>query len=139
MADLLADLEGVVCMMDDVLVHGQAQEEHDQRLDKVLQRMAEHGLTLNRDKCQFSQRRVKFLGQVIDKDGVHPDSGKVQAIQEFRRPKNIGDIRRFLGMCNHLAKFAPNLAEVTKPLRELLSKRNQWMWGPPQQSAFEKV
>ena len=116
MADLLADLEGVVCMMDDVLVHGQAQEEHDQWLDKVLQRMAEHGLTLNRDKCQFSQRRVKFLGQVIDKDGVHPDSGKVQAIQEFRRPKNIGDIRRFLGMCNHLAKFAPNLAEVTKPL-----------------------
>ena len=53
MADLLANLEGVVCMTNDILVHGQAQEEHDQRLDKVLQRIAEHGLTLNRDKCQF--------------------------------------------------------------------------------------
>ena len=73
-------------MMDDVLVHGQTQEEHNQRLDNVLQRMKEVGMTLNKDKCYFSQNKVKFLGQLIDRDGVHPDNGKVRAIQEFRIP-----------------------------------------------------
>ena len=126
-------------MMDDVLVHGRTQEEHDQSLDKVLKRMTEVGLTLNREKCHFSQNQVKFLGQIIDRDGVHPDSEKVQAIQKFQTPRNVGDIRRFLGMCNHLSKFTPNLAEKTKPLRELLNKRSQWMWGQPQQTAFEEV
>ena len=126
-------------MMDDVLVHGRTQEDHDQCLDKVLKRMMEVELTLNREKCHFSQNQVKFLGQIIDRDGVHPDSEKVQAIQKFQTPRNVGDIRRFLGMCNHLSKFTPNLAEKTKPLRELLNKRSQWMWGQPQQTAFEEV
>ena len=132
MSDILSDLEGVVCMMDDVLVHGQTQEEHDQRLDTVLQRMKEVGMILNKDKCHFSQNQVKFLGQLIDREGIHPDNGKVRAIQEFRIPQNVGEIRRFLGMCNHLSKFAPNLADKTKPLRELLNKRDQWVWGEPQ-------
>ena len=68
MSDILSYLEGVVFMMDDVLV--QTQEEHDQRLDNVLQRMKEVGMTLNKDKCYFSQNKVKFLGQLIDRDGT---------------------------------------------------------------------
>ena len=65
MSDILSDLEGVVCMMDDVLVHGGTREEHNQRLDNVLQRMSDVGMTLNRQKCHFSQSQVKFLGQII--------------------------------------------------------------------------
>ena len=72
-------------------------------------------------------------------DGVHPDQGKVRAIQEFKIPQNVADIRRFLGMCNHLSKFAPNLADKTQPLRELLNKRNEWVWGEPQRAAFKEV
>ena len=55
MSDLLSGLDGVVCMIDDILVHGSTVEEHDDRLTKVLQRLEEAGLTLNREKCQFSQ------------------------------------------------------------------------------------
>ena len=124
MSEILTNLDGVVCMMDDVLVHGQTSEEHDKRLEKVLQRLQEAGLTLNKQKCHFSQTQVKFLRQIIDKDGV-PD--KVRAIQEFHHPNNVSDVRRFLGMCNHLSKFSPNLAEKTKPLRELLNKKNHWV------------
>ena len=54
-------------------------------------------------------------------------------------PKNVGDVRRFLGMVNQLGKFSPNLAEKTKPLQELLKKDNAWLWGPPQREAFEEV
>ena len=139
MSDILTGLEGVVGMMDDVLVHGRTTEEHDERLDKVLQKREEAGLTLNRQKCHFSKPQVKFLGQIVDKDGVCPDPEKVRAIQDVQPPQNVGDVRRFLGMCNNLSKFSPNLAEKTKPLRELLNKRNQWTWGEPQQTAFTEV
>ena len=139
MSNILTGLDGVVCMMDDVLIHGRTPEEHDARLEKVLQRLQDAGLTLNLQKCQFSQSEVKFLGQVVNRDGIHPDPDKVRAIQEVQPPKTVSDIRRFLGMCNHLSKFAPNLAEKTKPLRELLNKHNQWTWEEPQRKAFAEV
>ena len=55
MSDLLRDLEGVVCMMDDVLVHGHTAEEHDERLVCALQRLEQAGLMLNKEKCKFSR------------------------------------------------------------------------------------
>ena len=60
-------------------------------------------------------------------------------ILNLRTPTNVGDIRRFLGMTNQLAKFSPNLADKTKPLRELLSSKSQWCWDEPQQRAFAEV
>ena len=139
MSDILSGLDGVVCVMDGVLIHGQTGEEHDKRLVKVLHRLENAGLTLNREKCPFSQSRVKFLGQVIDANGIRPDPDKIVAIQDVPTPGNVGDLRRFLGMVNHLSKFSPNLAQKTTPLRELLNKKNEWVWGEPQRQAFEDV
>lgn len=139
MSEILGDLEGVVCLIDDVLIHGRTQEEHDQRLFKVLCRLQKEGLTLNKVKCKFSQRQVPFLGQVVDESGIKPDPSKVAAIRNVPVPTNVGDIRRFLGTVNQMSKFAPNLAEVTKPLRDLLVKGNQWVWGEAQQRAFDEV
>ena len=62
----------------------------------------------------------------------------MQAIVEIEQP-NVGDIRRFLGMANQLGKFSPKLVTITKPLRDLLSKQNQWTWGQSQLHAFEEV
>ena len=139
MSEVLGDLEGVVCMMDDVLVHGRSQEEHDERLIKVLNRLQAEGLTLNQEKCKFSQSQVPFLGQVVNESGITPDPSKVAAIQNVRAPTGVGEVRRFLGTINQMSKFVPNLSDVTKPLRELLVKDNQWVWGPPQQKAFDQV
>ena len=126
-------------MIDDILVHGRTVEEHDDCLTKVLQRLEGAGLTLNREKCQFSQSQVKFLGQVVDQNGIRSDPEKVAAVQNLKTPGNVGDIPHFLGMVNHLSKFAPNLAERTKPLRELLNKKNHWVWGEPQREAFQEI
>jgi len=125
--------------MDDVLVHGKTVSEHDERLEKVLQIMQKAGMTLNKDKCQFSQKSIMFLGQLIDSSGIRPDLGKVRAIQTVPTPNNITELRRFLGMVNQLSKFTPNLADKTKPLRDLLVKNNQWVWGESQQTSFEEV
>ena len=139
MSEILDGLSGVVCMVDDILVHGRTQEEHDEHLNKVLHRLQEAGLTLNMEKCQFSQSRVTFLGQVIDSTGIRPDPNKLSAIQKVPTPQNVGEVRRFLGMANQLSKFSSNLADQTKPLRELLIKNNDWVWGEPQRRAFQQV
>ena len=63
----------------------------------------------------------------------------MRAIKQMQQPKDVGEIRRFLGMANQLGKFIPNLSTVTQPLRDLLQKKNQWTWGPSQQRAFDLV
>ena len=113
---LVGDREGVVCLIDDILVYGRTQEEHDERLSEVLSNLQEAGLTLNKDKCKFSQTRVSFLGHIVDDCGVRPDPDKILAIQNIPPPTNVRENRRFLGTVNQMSKFAPNLAEVTKPL-----------------------
>ena len=126
MSEILQGIEGVVCLIDDVLVYGRTQEAHDKRLTRVLQKIATAGVTLNEDKCEISQTQVKFLGQLIDQHRIHPDAAKVSAIKDMKAPTNITELRRFLGMVNQMGKFIPQLAEATKPLRELLSAKNHW-------------
>ena len=138
MSSILEGLDGVICHMDDVLIHGQNQEEHDTRVRAVLQRLHEAGLTLN-DKCEFSQQRVKFLGHIIDETGVKVDPNKTRAIREFPAPRNVKELQRFMGMVNQVGKFIPGLADMNEPLRQLLSKDNTWNWGGEQQRSFEQI
>ena len=84
-------------------------------------------------------KRVRFLGHIIDNSGIHPDPQKLEAIQRMPTPKSVSDVRRFLGMANQLGKFLPSLAEISKSLRDLLSKNNMWNWGDLQMEAFQVV
>ena len=96
-------------------------------------------MTLNEVKCTFSQTSVRFLGHVIDSQGIRPDPDKVNAMVQFTTPTSVGEVCRFLGMVNQLSKFSPNLADHTQPLRELLGKDRAWVWEDAQKQAFEKV
>eukprot|EP00731_Ephydatia_muelleri_P004849 Em0002g1025a len=136
MNTLLDGCDGVLCHMDDVLVYGSTQQEHDKRLKAVLQRVQTAGVTLNKDKCEFSKNTLKFLGHIISKDGVSADPDKTKAIQDMVPPKNITELRRFMGMVNQFNKFTPCLAEMSLPLRCLLSEKQCWTWGPDQEKAF---
>ena len=139
MSEILASLNGVLCQMDDVLIFGKDQAEHDERLEAALRRIEEAGATLNPQKCEFRKSKLTFLGHVIDKDGITADPEKTEAIVRMSPPTNVPELRRFLGMANQLGKFTPNLAEITQPLRELLSKSKSWTWGPSQSTAFTRV
>ncbi len=139
MSEILQGLEGVVCLIDNVLVTGKTQVEHDECLAALLQWISAANLTLNAEKCQFSQTSINFLGQSVDEHGIRPDATKVAAIQRMEEPRNITELGRFLGMVNQLSKFSPQLAEKTKPLRDLLSIKNQWHWRSSQRQAFRAV
>ena len=78
-------------------------------VEKILQTMQKAGMTLNKDKCQFSQKSIMFHGQLFASSGIQPDPGKVRAIQTMLTPSNITELCRLLGMVNQLSKFTPNL------------------------------
>ena len=139
MHKVLEDLPGVLCTMDDIIIFGESSEEYDARVRAVFRRLEDNGVTLNFEKCEFAKSSITYIGHVVSADGIRADPSKVRAIKQMQQPKDVIDIRRFLGVANQLGKFIPNLSTVTQPLRDLLQKKNQWMWGPSQQRAFDLV
>ena len=139
MNKVLSGLQGVLCHVDDILVYGKDSTEHESRLQATLERIREAGITLNESKCCFYQSCVSFLGHVIDKDGISPDPKKTAAILNMTPPSSITELRRFMGMVNQMSKFSPNIAHISKPLRELLSSKTSWTWSATQDEAFAKL
>ena len=139
MAEKLTGLEGVECNIDDILIHGRNQEEYDQRLHAVLNKLKEAHIILNPEKCEFGKTSIKILGHIVSSDGIKPYPDKIKSILNLPVPENVPEVRSFLGMVNQQSKFAPDLASKTKPLRDLLNKKCIWAWGQPQQKAFEDV
>ena len=82
---------------------------------------------------------MKFLGYLIGPDGVRADPEKTSAVRDVETPQSISDLRRFLGMVNQLGKFSPRISELTQPLRELLSTKRAWLWGPEQEQSFCRI
>ncbi len=125
--------------IDDILVSGKSEEEHLRRLELVLQRLEEAGLRLKRGKCSFVMPSVEYLGHRIDSEGLHPTDEKVRAIKDAPAPRNITELRSFLGLINYYGKFLPQLSTVLAPMYSLLKKGAGWAWETPQAQAFEKA
>ena len=123
MSAMLCGLQGVLCLMVDVLIYVQDQEEHDRTFEAVLQRIQSAGITLNLEKREFSKDQLKFLGYIIDKDDVRADPEKLKAVLDLSPPSNVPQMRQFVGKINQLAKFLPNCASIIHPLTELLSSK----------------
>ena len=139
MSESLTGLKGTLCMIDDILVTGKTQDEHDEGLIAALERIQQVGITINEEKCEFSKDKVTYLGQVIGSNGIQPDPDKVRAILKMQEPKNTSEVSRFLGMANQLGKFSSSLSDLTTPLRDLLGTKRDWQWGPAQAKAFADV
>ena len=97
------------------------------------------GITLNSRKCEFCKTSLAFLGHIINQRGITADPNKTAAIQQMKTPKSVSELCRFLGMVNQLGKFSPNIAELSKPLRELLSAKKAWLWTPIQDKDFTNL
>lgn len=136
---LLAGIDGISCWLDDVCCTAPNQELHLIRLKEVLRRLSDAGLKLQREKCEFFKESVTYLGFVIDKTGVKSCPKKVQAILEAPCPKNIIEVKRFLGIVNYYRNFIPQALSVLAPLHELLRKDATWSWGKRQDYAIKLV
>ena len=88
MTEMFEDLQGVEVMVDDILVWGTNQKEHNERLEKVLQHAKQRNLTLDKEKSQISQNIINYLGPTLTKDEIKPDRNKVAAVIEMSQPVN---------------------------------------------------
>ena len=101
MDQILNNCDGVIRIADDIIRHGKGDAEHDRRLHKFMKVAREHGLVLNKKKCEIKSNSVKFFGCVYDKHRAHPDPSKVSAIKEMPAPQNKGEHQSFLGMATY--------------------------------------
>ena len=139
MDTILQGMTKVICYIDDVLVTGSNDQEHLANLAEVLKRMKHHDIRLKRSKCRFLQDSVEYLGHVIDRNGLHTSSDKVEAVLKAPRPKNVRELQAFLGSIHYYGKFMQNLSTLLHPLNELLKNDTRWNWTEECEKAFEEA
>ena len=137
MENLLGDIPGVEVYIDDIAVMGPTQEDHLRSLDEVLRRLEEVGLLVKLSKCKFMAPSISYLGFKIDANGLHPLPEKVEAVVNAPSPKNVTELKSFLGLLTYYSKFLPNMSTVLGPVYKLLRKEVKWHWGDPEESAFK--
>ena len=125
-SQMIDNIECVVNSQDDIIIWAENRDKLRERTIKVFKSLKEHGLVLNKDKCQFEQTEITFLGHKITSEGIFPDDKKIEAIINMPYPQNVKELQRFMGMINYLGKFIPSLSDKTVNLRKLLEKDIAW-------------
>ena len=139
MSEIFSGIEGVEVIVDDLLIWGKNQQQHDERLKQVLERARQKNLKLNKEKSQIALDEISYIGHILSKEGLKPDPKKVRAITEMNRPQNKEELQRFLGMVTYVAKFIPSFSQVSTPLRLLLEKDTEWHWTESQEKSFNSL
>ena len=129
----------IISFVDDTLVTSESVQQHLEHIEELLTRLEKNNLTLNLNKSNFFKKETKFLGFIITTEGIKPDPDKVQGITDFPTPKNVKQLRGFLGLVNFYSKFSSKHAEETVPLLHLIKKGVPWKWDENMQGHFNRV
>ena len=108
--------------LGDIIIFGDTIQDHNQNLAIVSQRLKELGLKIQPDKCEFLKAELEYLGHVVTAEGVKPNPKKIQAVTEFRIPKNPTEVKSFLGLAGYYRTFIKNFSKIVKPLTDLIKK-----------------
>uniref|UniRef100_A0ABD2WHR2 RNA-directed DNA polymerase n=1 Tax=Trichogramma kaykai TaxID=54128 RepID=A0ABD2WHR2_9HYME len=125
--------------LDDIILVTETFEQHLDWIGKVLRRLVDAGLEINKEKCEFCCHSVAYLGYVLDGEGLRTDSTKVQPILEYPTPTNVKQLRRFLGIIGWYARFIEKDSEMKIPLLHLLRRDQPWTWREEQEQAFQQL
>ena len=139
MDSVLQGIPHVICYIDDILVTGSSDEEHLRNLATVFKRLQEFGFRLKKEKCAFLRDSVEFLGHKIDAEGLHAMPEKIEAIVSAPEPRDLQELRSFLGLLNYYGKFLPNLSTLVHPLNSLLQPSKKWKWSTECAQAFRQA
>jgi len=129
----------VVVYLDDILVFSKNKEEHTEQLRLVLDKLREHKLYAKYSKCEFWLDEVTYLGHVISKDGIAVNPERIQAILDWTPPKNVKQVRSFLGLASYCRRFVENFSKIAKPLTNLLHKGVKYEWTDKCQESFQAL
>ncbi|XP_021629623.1 uncharacterized protein LOC110627583 [Manihot esculenta] len=129
----------VVVFIDDILIYSKTKEEHDQYLRIALQTLRENQLYAKLSKCEFWLNDISFLGHVVSAEGIRVDPKKIEAILEWKPPKNVAEIRSFLDLAGYYRRFVKGFSIIATPLTKLLHKNVKYDWDDKCQKSFEKL
>ena len=133
MDTLLQGKKGVICYLDDILVTGENDDEHLENLAEVFKVLKDHGIRVKKDKCEYLQKEVQFLGYKIQAEG---NPRKTEAIRTAPIPRDQRQLKSFLGLIQYYGKFIRNLSSILQPLNQLLQQNNKWNWSKNCEAAF---
>ena len=149
----LKDLHLKECLiyLDDIIIFSKTFDQHLVRLESVFLRLWQHGLKLKPSKCEFFKSEIKYLGHIVSENGIATDPEKISALKQWPRPRNIKDLRKFLGFAGYYRRYIRDYAKIVKCLNDLLvgqpktghktKSRNKfapkWQWNEEHQTAFE--
>ncbi|XP_026441620.1 uncharacterized protein LOC113340762 [Papaver somniferum] len=125
--------------VNDYVIYSETLEEHAMHLHKVFAKLREESLYVKKEKCEFSQTTITFLGHVISQRCVHMDHKKVEAIMDWTEPKNLGEIRSFLGLANYYRRFIDGYSKKVASLTYLSRKEKSWAWTDEYQRSFDAL
>jgi len=129
MNEILRDLINkgkVAAFVDDVLVGTETEEGHDKIVEEILRRLEENDLYIKLEKCVWKARKIGFLGVVIGPNGIEMEEEKVDRVLSWPQPKNVKDVRKFLGLANYYRRFIKDFAQVARPINVLTRKDKKW-------------
>jgi hypothetical protein len=129
----------VIIFIEDILVYSKNPQEHTQHLRIVLDVLRDKQLYAKFSKCKFWLSKVKFLGHVISQGGVAVDQSKVEAIQNWTRPKNVSEVRSFLGLAGYYRRFIMNFSQLALPLTRLTGKDIPFEWNEDCEKCFRTL
>jgi hypothetical protein len=127
----------VVVYIDDILIFSKIEAEHQAHVRLVLKVLKRKKFYVCKAKSSFAQKEIKYLGHIVNEHGICPDSKKVEAVQTWPVPKNVHDVKSFLGLVNYFRKFIEHYSEIGVLLTNLTKKSHSWVWTGRCQDAFE--
>jgi hypothetical protein len=129
----------VVVFIDDILIFSKNEEDHDEHLRVVLQKLRENQLYAKLSKCEFWLKEVSFLGHIISEGRISVDPSKIIDVLSWRTPQNVSDIRSFLGLAGYYRRFIEGFSKISKPMMELLVKGNTFEWTSRHETSFQEL
>jgi hypothetical protein len=126
----------VMVFIDDILIYSRNEEEYEEHLRIVLQKLREHRLYAKLSKCEFWMKQVAFLGHIISKEGISVDPSKIQDVLGWNAPTSVGDIQSFLGLAGYYQRFIEGFSKISKPMTELLENDKKFEWTLACEASF---
>lgn len=141
MERVLADIPRSRCVvyLDDLLAHAADFKSALANLREVFHAIRQAGLRLHPWKCHLFRRETAFLGHVVSSAGVSTDPAKVAAVKDWPVPRNIGELRSFLGLASYYRRFVQDFATIASPLHQLTQKGQVFQWSEGCARAFTQL
>ncbi len=113
-------LQSFLLYLDDIIVFSSV-EQHLQIFEVVLSQLKKKGLKAKLSKCHFFKQEVQYLGHRVSREGVATDPEKISAVANWRRPRDVTEVRSFLGFCSYYRCFVKGFAQLAARLDQLVA------------------